>query len=104
MGDTPFSPFPNGWYQVAWSEEVGRNAVVPLRCLGLDLVLMRDSAGVAHVLDARCPHLGAHLGHGGRVENDCLVCPFHGWSFGSDGECASVPYASKIPPRARLRR
>ena len=40
------------------------------------------------VMDAHCPHLGAHLAVGGRVEGECLRCPFHGWKF--DGESGDV--------------
>jgi 3-ketosteroid 9alpha-monooxygenase subunit A len=54
------------------------------------------------VLDAYCPHLGAHLGSdGGRIEGDTVACPFHGWRFDSEGHCVDIPYAQKIPERAR---
>ena len=49
------------------------------------------------VTDAYCPHLGAHLGFGGKVEGDCIKCPFHEWKFqGEDGKVAEVPYAQKV--------
>ena len=54
------------------------------------------------MLDAYCPHLGANIGHGGKVEGDTIRCPFHGWRFGGDGTCIEVPYAQRIPPKARL--
>ena len=38
------------------------------------------SDGALHVLDAHCRHLGAHLWYG-RVQDDCVVCPFHGWHW-----------------------
>jgi phenylpropionate dioxygenase-like ring-hydroxylating dioxygenase large terminal subunit len=104
MPNYPFSPFPNGWFQVAYSDEVRDGEVLPIHYFGKELVLFRTSSGQAQVLDAHCPHLGAHLGHGGSVENDCLRCPFHGWSFGPDGKCQSIPYSNgKIPARAQLR-
>ena len=63
---------------------------------GLNLAIFRDEKGEAHVLDAYCPHLGAHIGVGGRVVGDCLQCPFHGWEFrGSDGKVTKIPYADK---------
>jgi phenylpropionate dioxygenase-like ring-hydroxylating dioxygenase large terminal subunit len=65
-------------------------------------VLFRDEDGKAHVLDAFCSHLGAHLGHGGRVVGDCIECPFHAWKFNGKGECTEVPYANKIPPKANI--
>jgi nitrite reductase/ring-hydroxylating ferredoxin subunit len=98
----PIPPFPNGWFQVAYSDELEVNGVMPLEYFGKHLVLFRDDAGVAHVLDAFCPHLGAHLGYGGIVEDGCIRCPFHAWRFNGDGQCVEVPYANKIPPLARL--
>ena len=102
MSRFPMPRYPNGWFQVAYSDEVGPGDVVPLAYFGRDLVLFRSANGEARVLDAFCPHLGAHLGHGGRVEDGCLVCPFHAWRFDGDGTCVSVPYANKIPPRATI--
>ncbi len=63
---------------------------------------MRGEDGVARVFDAHCPHLGAHLGHGGTVEGEGVRCPFHGWRYDGAGQCVEVPYAKKIPPKARL--
>ncbi|HYM14710.1 MAG TPA: Rieske 2Fe-2S domain-containing protein [Dehalococcoidia bacterium] len=98
----PIPPFPNGWFQVAYSDELPVNGVMPLEYFGTHLVLWRDAAGAAHVLDAFCPHLGAHLGYGGRVEDGCIRCPFHAWRFNGEGACVEVPYANKIPPLAKL--
>ena len=39
----------------------------------------------------------------GRVVGNCLECPFHAWRFDGHGQCAAIPYAEKVPPRARLR-
>lgn len=103
MSRFPFPATFTGWYQVAYSDELPVRAVLPLAVFGQELVLFRDEQGVAHVLDAHCPHLGAHLGYGGEVVGAALRCPFHGWCFDRAGACVSVPYAEKIPPRARLR-
>ena len=96
-------PFPNGWFQVAYSDELGTNGVMPLHYFGEHLVLFRGEDGVPRVLDAYCPHLGAHLGVGGIVEDNCIRCPFHAWRFDGDGRCIDVPYAEKIPPLAKTR-
>ncbi len=97
----PF-PLPNGWFAVGYSHELAPGQVLPLRYFATDLVLYRSVAGVARVLDAYCPHLGANIGRGGKVLGDTIRCPFHGWRFGSDGACVEVPYAQRIPPKARL--
>ena len=97
------APFPNGWFQVAYSDELPQRGVVPLQYFGQHLVLFRDTDGRANVLDAFCPHLGAHLGHGGVVEDDgCIRCPFHAWKFDGHGQCREIPYAEKIPSQAKL--
>jgi phenylpropionate dioxygenase-like ring-hydroxylating dioxygenase large terminal subunit len=92
-------PIPCGWYAVALSAELEAGDVKALRYFAQELVLFRSEAGVASVLNAYCPHLGAHLGHGGVVHGESLACPFHGWQFNGAGECTSVPYASAMPPR-----
>ena len=100
----PFHPYPNSWFVVAFSHELPAGGVMPLSYFGQELVLFRTAEGVARVLDAYCPHLGAHLGCGGVVEGDRLRCPFHGWKFdGKSGQCTAVPFAAKIPPRAGVR-
>jgi nitrite reductase/ring-hydroxylating ferredoxin subunit len=95
--------YPNGWFHVAWSDDLAPGEVRPLEAFGHPLVLMRDEAGTARVFDAFCPHLGAHLGVGGKVVDGTLRCPFHGWRFDGEGACVDVPYARKIPSKARLR-
>lgn len=99
----PSLEFARGWYLVAWSVELGPGDVKPLRYFARDFVLYRGDDGVAVMLDAHCPHLGAHLGYGGRVKGSEIACPFHGWRFGADGVCAAIPYASRVPPRAGVR-
>lgn len=99
----PFVSFPSGWFRIAYSHELRPGEVKPLQYFGKDLVLLRTKDGTAHVLDAHCPHLGAHLGYGGKVIGNKIQCPFHGWCFDSKGKCIEIPYASKIPPKAQIR-
>jgi 3-ketosteroid 9alpha-monooxygenase subunit A len=96
-------PIPFGWFAVAWSHELEAGAVRPYRAFERDLVLWRDDQGSAHLHDAHCPHLGAHFGHGGRVDGCELVCPFHGWQFDTAGRNTCIPYSERTNGRARLR-
>ena len=41
--------------------------------------------------------------YGGRVEDGCLVCPFHEWSFDAAGRNNSIPYADRPNRKARVR-
>ncbi len=89
---------PFGWFFVSYSDELKPGDVKPLHYFGRDLVLFRNESGKAGVLDAYCPHMGAHLGHGGVVDGDNLRCPFHSWAFNPEGFCVDIPYAKAFPP------
>ncbi len=92
-------PIPFGWFGIALSDELAIGDVKPLHYFGRDIVLFRTESGEAKVLDAVCPHLGAHLGYGGTVKGESIACPFHGWQFNGDGYCTAIPYAEKMPPK-----
>ena len=96
-------PIPFGWFAVAWSHELAAGEVRPYRAFGRDLVLWRDADGMGHLHHAYCPHLGAHLGHGGTVDGDEIACPFHGWRFNADGRNTCIPYGTRVNAKARLR-
>ena len=98
----PF-PIPFGWFQVAFPDDLAPGEVTALRYFGRDLVLWRAEGGDFHLQDAYCPHLGAHIGVGGKVDGNHVVCPFHGWKYGPDGSCANIPYSQRTNKQARLR-
>jgi phenylpropionate dioxygenase-like ring-hydroxylating dioxygenase large terminal subunit len=84
------------WHPVALARELGDR---PLRATlhARDLALFRTAHGVG-ALDDGCPHRGHPL-HRGRVEGDCLVCPYHGWRWAADGT-GSAPATPAAKPRA----
>ena len=95
---------PNGWFAVGFSRDLIAGDVKPIHYFGQDLVLFRGRSGEPKVLSAYCPHIGAHLGHGGRVIGESIRCPFHGWQFDGDtGSCVQIPYCERIPQKARVR-
>lgn len=98
----PFPSYPHGWFAVAFSDDLAPATVKTVHYFGRDIVLFRTERGVLSAVDKTCPHLGAHLG-GGRVAGECLRCPFHDWGFAADGHVTDVPYAPKIPPKARAK-
>lgn len=94
---------PRGWFQIGWSEEFAVGAVRPMRYFGRELVVFRTASGVLRVLDAYCPHLGAHLGYGGKVVDECIECPFHGWRWaGDDGRNTAIPYSRRQSRDVRI--
>jgi phenylpropionate dioxygenase-like ring-hydroxylating dioxygenase large terminal subunit len=96
-------PVPSGWFCVGWSDELQPGGVLTRWLAGHELVLFRTRAGQAAALDAHCPHMGAHLGHGGTVEDGTIRCPFHGFCFDTGGVCVKTGYGTKPPPKARMR-
>jgi nitrite reductase/ring-hydroxylating ferredoxin subunit len=97
-----YTSFPFSWYRACASEDLPIGAVKPARYLNRDLVVWRGEDGEAHVMDAYCPHLGAHLGYGGRVAGCELVCPFHWWRFDGEGRNTSIPYLATRNASARI--
>lgn len=76
---------------VAFAAEVAQpGACLFLQVLDTPLVLTRDDAGTLHAFINACSHRGARVakatGHSGR-----LVCPFHGWTYGFDGQLVGRP-------------
>ena len=100
---SPLPTYPNGWFGIAFASDLAPREVRALQLFGQDVVLYRSAMGNAHLLDAYCPHLGAHLGHGGKVAGEEIVCPFHAWRFDGKGECGGVPYSDEVPEGARVR-
>ena len=93
LGDLP-PVYPNGWFVMLYSDQLKSGGVQEVSALGLNLVAWRGESGKAYVADAYCPHLGAHLGVGGKVAGECITCPFHGWQFqGETGCLAKIPYS-----------
>jgi len=79
------------WQPAALSDELmTARPVVPVRLLGEDLVLFRDSEGKLGLIQRNCPHRGADMCFG-RLEDNGLRCPFHGWHFNRDGQCVEQP-------------
>jgi cholesterol 7-dehydrogenase len=96
-----FGGYPTGWFPVAFSAEVRPGKVFRSALAGEDVVAYRTKTGQLRIVRPYCPHLGAHLGHGGKVDGEHLVCPFHGFGFALDGTCDRTSYGSP-PPRMEL--
>ena len=92
------------WYAVEHSQSLGSKPI-SLQLLNQRYVLFRDSSGSAHALVDSCAHRGASLGEGW-ISGDCIRCPYHGWSYNSEGRCVHIPAdnpGTPIPAKARMR-
>lgn len=89
----------NDWHPVMRSQDIQPGIVKPIRLLGEDLVLWRHNEQIIACLDL-CPHRGARLSLGW-VENNTLVCPYHGLAYNSEGQCVQIPAHPDLQPPAR---
>ncbi|MDZ8257330.1 aromatic ring-hydroxylating dioxygenase subunit alpha [Nostoc sp. ChiQUE01b] len=93
----------NFWYACEFSSAItSKPQRVPL--LNQQFVLYRNSQGKVMAFLDQCPHRGAALSLG-KVENDCIRCPYHGWKFQTDGTCIEIPANQPgvpIPKKAHL--
>ncbi|NJK38506.1 MAG: Rieske 2Fe-2S domain-containing protein [Oscillatoriales cyanobacterium RM2_1_1] len=96
-----FPGFPNSWFRIATSGELPPKKILPLHYLGRDFVLFRAD-GTPRLLDAFCPHLGAHLGYGSTLQGDTIRCPYHGWRWHGTGRCVEIPYLDKQLPQVQI--
>lgn len=101
MGATSL-PSPFGWFAIGVSSDFASGQAVPAHWFDQDLVVFRSEDGTLSALDAYCPHMGAHLGYGGKVSNGSITCPFHGYQWAADGSCLSVPYGNRVAPKIRV--
>lgn len=99
----PFPLNPEGWYSLAFSEELAPGGLLSRQVAGHEVVLFRTQSGEVACVDAYCPHMGSHFGHGGTVEGEEIRCPFHFFQFDTQGVCTRTGYDTKPPKKARLR-
>src|SRR5512139_2450504 len=80
------------WIPVTPAVDVQEPGGRPLRVklLGEDLVMFRAKNGQLGLIGSFCPHRLAPLFYG-RVEDEGLRCPYHGWKFAPDGKCSEMP-------------
>jgi len=80
----------NTWYVAAEPAEVTNEKPLARVLLNENVVLYRTAAGKAIAMQDSCPHRFAALSSG-RVEGDCIRCPYHGALFDESGACVEVP-------------
>jgi 5,5'-dehydrodivanillate O-demethylase oxygenase subunit len=78
------------WQPVFLSADLDKGKAKPVRVMGENYTLYRGFSGKAHLVGARCAHRGAQLS-AGWVEDDCIRCMYHGWTFDGDGHCVDQP-------------
>lgn len=99
----PPQRYARGWHCLGLADGFKDGKPHQIEAFGTQLVVFQAAGtGELHVLNAYCPHMGGNLAHG-TVKGDAIACPFHDWRWAGDGKCAGIPYAHRVPPRARTR-
>merc|ERR1711939_781377 len=66
---------------------------------GKSLLLTRDGEGKFRAFENCCRHRGMELvsrDEGARTKNKAIfVCPYHAWSYGTNGELLNVPFGEE---------
>jgi vanillate O-demethylase monooxygenase subunit len=92
----------NEWYVVAFAHEVDDRQPLLRYCCGDRIALFRTANGAPVALSDRCPHRGSPLSLGKIVE-DTLQCPYHGFRYSVSGQCVRVPSQATIIPELGVR-
>ena len=110
MSDTRFldkgappERFARGWHCLGLAKEFADGTPHGIDAFGGRLVVWQDTSGQLNVLDGYCRHMGGDLTQG-TVKGDEIACPFHDWRWGGDGKCKAIPYARRVPLRARTQK
>lgn len=94
--------FARGWHCLGLERDFADGEPHAVEAFGTKLVVFADDMGDLHILDGYCPHMGGDLSRGA-VKDGAIACPFHDWRWDGAGRCVAVPYARRIPKRARTR-
>ena len=89
------------WYVVAFAHEVDDRKPLLRYCCGDRIALFRTTNGAPVALYDRCPHRGSPLSLG-KIAEDTLQCPYHGFRYGIAGQCVRVPSQPTITPELRV--
>jgi nitrite reductase/ring-hydroxylating ferredoxin subunit len=80
----------DSWHPVGLSHSIEAGSSAGTRLFGQELVVWRDTSGMAHVWEDRCPHRGMKLSFG-FVRGDHIACLYHGWQYDRGGYCQYIP-------------
>ncbi|WHT17222.1 Rieske 2Fe-2S domain-containing protein [Crossiella sp. CA-258035] len=98
----PPTRFARGWHCLGLAATFRDGKPHAVEAFGTKLVVFQGEDDRLHVLDAYCRHMGGDLSQG-TVKGANIACPFHDWRWSGTGRCVEIPYAKRVPLRARTR-
>lgn len=92
----------NSWYAVGTSSSFKKNKAGRVELFEIPIVVWRKKDGNIVALLDKCNHRNAPLSEG-KVLDDCIVCPYHGWTYNGQGQCVQIPsegpHVERIPQK-----
>ncbi len=91
----------NDWHVIAYAPDLKEGKPMSVRLLEEDLVLWRVGDRI-HAWRDLCLHRGTRLSLG-KIEDETLICPYHGWTYNQEGQCIRFPAHPNQKPPATAR-
>ncbi|HBB35230.1 MAG TPA: (2Fe-2S)-binding protein [Cyanobacteria bacterium UBA9273] len=88
----------NGWYPVCFQQDLPINRPYSFSLYDEPFVLFANKEEQLICLTDRCPHRGTKLS-AGQIIDGKIECLYHGWQFGSEGQCLHIP---QLPADAKI--
>jgi phenylpropionate dioxygenase-like ring-hydroxylating dioxygenase large terminal subunit len=83
------------WYFAALGSDLKPGRLQRYEIIGQPVLLGRERSGAVYALRDICPHRAAPLSAGKLTTDgagvEVVECPYHGWTFRTDGVCAKIP-------------
>jgi nitrite reductase (NADH) small subunit/3-phenylpropionate/trans-cinnamate dioxygenase ferredoxin subunit len=90
-----------GWTSMCDLDELDEGQGKYVEIGGFQLAVFLDR-GQVFVIDNTCPHAGRSLS-GGRVEDGCVICPWHAWTFHlENGQLRDAPGVAITSYKVRI--
>jgi len=85
--------FARSWLFVGHESQVQKPGDYFVSCMGEEsVILTRDHRHQIHVFLNTCRHRGMKVCRYDEGNTPVFTCPYHGWSYGTDGKLVGVPY------------
>ena len=85
--------FAQAWLFVGHESQITKPGDYFVSSMGEEsVILCRDRQGLAHVFLNSCTHRGMKVCRYDEGNSPVFSCPYHGWSFATDGKLVGVPY------------
>ena len=85
--------FAKGWLLVGHESQVTKPGDYFVSCMGEEAVILcRDRESKIHVFLNSCRHRGMKVCRYDEGNTPVFTCPYHGWSYATDGQLVGVPF------------